>query len=433
MPSGVPEDSASPRPRVDSRLAGFFQSHDWTVVRQGVEIAAALGDLSTLEGLCSGVAIDEDGAVVFDERWATQNCIRAPVRENLALLLLSLAPRSALADVAALDLAGCEGLTDLGPLRVASKLRRLRLDGCRSLRDAEPLGDLPALQFLSATDCGVGAHLPSKGLEGLESLAIDLAEATSIAPLARCTRLRRLTIHKSHMLRDLSPLHNLRHLETLRIVGMATPDLEPIGTLSALRTLVIEGVPDGADPMPLSKLSELRRLTIGPWARLDLSRLLPEGSLPLLEALDLSEVEADGLGGFAEIRGAPSLAEFCSPRSLPHPAGPDIRDLIRLVLPDSVRPAQEGSGASLVLGATMMIDAVLTVGSKAGSWPRLQTTFDAAMQRAGPRLASAMLGATIRKGDRLLAASSSPIRRLAERTGGDWIDEAVPYLAQAST
>lgn len=417
---------------MDERLRGFLESDDWLVVRQGVELGMALGDPGVFAVLARGIGLDEQGALLPTDEWANAHRIRASIGENLALLLLSLATPSPLEAIEALDLSGCQALTDLDPLRVATRLRRLKLDGCRALKDGAPLASLPELRSLSAVDCGIGAALPPGGLPALETLALGIDDARTAEPLAHSRRLRRLTLRRAHNLADLEPLRNLAELQYLRLEGCASADLEPLGALTSLQELVLDGMPDGTDPSPISRLASLRRLTVGCWSGLDLAKLLPEGSLPALEALDLDGTCGDGLTGFAHVRGAPALVEFCSPNSLRQADGTDLRDLVGILLPSMRHQSQEGADAAMLLGATMVAEAATAASRVPGQWPAVRAALTAALRRAGPGLAAAALGNTITTKGLLRTTTSSPIRRICERTGGDWLEEAVRLLADAA-
>jgi hypothetical protein len=416
----------------DERLLCFLRADDWSVVCQGVEIGMALGGSGTFEPLAQGIRLDESGALEITDRWSTTHRIRANMRANLALLLLSIQSPSPLADAEQIDLSGYKDLTDLEPLRTATAVRRLRLDGCSACKDASVLAALPALRSLSALECGISAGLPEGGMPALETLTLDIEGAKSIAPLAHSRKLRRLTLRGASVLADLSPLEGLGSLEFLRIDGCATTDLSPLAGLQSLQELAIENVPDGTDPSPLSRLGSLRRLTLGSWSRLDLSRLLPEGSMPCLESIDLSATGGDGLTGFAQIRGAPRLVELCSPHGIARPDGTDLRNLVRAMLPTAAHQLQEGADAGLVLGATMLIEAALGAGPGPGRWTGLRQSMNAAILRGGPQLAKAALGSVIIGEGRIRPTSSSPIRTLAERAGGDWLDDAVLLLMAAA-
>jgi hypothetical protein len=269
-------------------------------------------------------------------------------------------------------------------------------------------------------------------MPALETLTLDMEGATSIAALAHSKKLRRLTLRRGSGLTDLSPLTGLDSLEFLRIDGCATADLSPLAGLLSLQELTIEGLPDGTDPNPLSRLGSLRRLTLGYWPRLDLARLLPEGSLPCLESLDLSSTGGEGLTGFAQIQGAPRLVELCSPHRIERPDGADVRDFVRAMLPGAAHQLQEGRDAGLVLGATILVEAALAAGRGPGRWPALRQSMNAGIMRGGPELANAALGGVIIGEGRIRTTTSSTIRKLAERADGEWLDDAILLLMAAA-
>jgi hypothetical protein len=80
----------------------------------------------------------------------------------------------------------------------------------------------------------------------------------------------------------------------------------------------------------------------------------------------------------------------------------------------------------------MLIEAALGAGPGPGRWTGLRQSMNAAILRGGPQLAKAALGSVIIGEGRIRPTSSSPIRTLAERAGGDWLDDAVLLLMAAA-
>lgn len=142
------------------------------------------------------------------------------------------------------------------PLRTVSELRRLEL-----LTTSVDLNELGSL-------------------ENLTSLVVSASGHFALAEIAGLTRLRELSVIGDRQVFDLAPLANLSGLETLDINGpVATTTLAPLAKLPRLKTLRIRSLGEIVEPTPLAKLRELQ---IRDWTQPDLQAL---GDMPKLESL----------------------------------------------------------------------------------------------------------------------------------------------------
>ena len=119
------------------------------------------------------------------------------------------------------------------------------------------------------------------GLPELEILRIKNMSAASLEPLARNRKLKRLIIHGGNKVPDmewtrgLSPTLDVLHLESL----FRATDIRPIGELSQLRTLGLEG---GIDrKLELKSLEPLGRLANLQYLFLAATRVADKSLVPL--------------------------------------------------------------------------------------------------------------------------------------------------------
>lgn len=130
------------------------------------------------------------------------------------------------------------------------------------------------------------------------------------------------------------------------------------------------------------------------------------------------------LSGWPGVRGAPALRELTLNNL--QGAAAQQRAIASWFVPRVTGSWACGSDASMLLGAMMLVDAAWRVGSRLNGWQDLRDTCSAAMERGGKELAVAALGSTLLGTDGTVSTTTtSPIRRLCERTGGDWLAEAV--------
>lgn len=131
-----------------------------------------------------------------------------PLAGNPALEVLAFRDRPALRSLRGVDdlpalrvlgVFGAHRLDDLAELAGGpTGLTDLELEGCRGISDLGPVGTRTQLRFLNASECG---------------------DVASLAPLGRLAELRRLYLYGSTKVLDgdLEPLTGLPHLEELRM------------------------------------------------------------------------------------------------------------------------------------------------------------------------------------------------------------------------
>ena len=399
-------------------IRGLLESRDWGSVRQGIELVVALGGSDLLSALDTSVSVDDSGVLEAD--WFGQTGIRVKhaVRTQFALSILALGPTPRLASIEKLDLSGLTDLADLDSLRAATSLRVLRLAGCSGVRSGATLGALGNLETLIATDCPVLRDLPSHGMEGLRVLSGDLHGLSSLEPIRGLTGLRTLTLLNSQSVTDLSALGALRELRELRMFGVCAADLSPLASLGQLEEIELGLEATTVDLSHLAGLTRLRSIVISGYnddTPLDIGRLLPEGALPLLESLVLSDFAT--LAGLDQIRGGTALREFRVSSDL------DAWKFLR-----GAQRSGEGVEAVRGMAYLMVASAACRFGASADGWRQMEPCFEAAIRRGGRVVAERLLGTWQLSDGCVVLASSSPLRRIADMVGDAWLDDAVMHL-----
>ncbi|MER6813813.1 NACHT domain-containing protein [Spirillospora sp. NPDC000708] len=203
---------------------------------------------------------------------------------TLASSLTDLAVLRNLPQLTSLSLGMCEGVSDYSPLRRQRELTSLNLYGASKLTSIDALPPLGALRTLGVSDSnltegldGIRAAAPNLGrfyaercrwVTGLRPLAgmplIDLSlvgchQASDFDTLASLTRLEHLSLDETGI-NDLEPLRSLSRLRTLWLWRCELiDDLRPLASLPALRVVRLENAAPGLD---LSPLAGNRKLTV---------------------------------------------------------------------------------------------------------------------------------------------------------------------------
>lgn len=255
-------------------LAGIRKllgAKDLETVRQGVELAANLGDPDILAIVGSA----EELSMRVKQRW------RLVVR---AMLLGASADGATLTE---LDLSRRESLRDAEVVRLFPRLRRLSLRDCVQMRGIEALASLRDLRELDLSGCKHVRSLdPLRGLEHLESLDLGWCDGlTDIEALRSLRALRRLVVGaprelaidrdlagvtglvdltvQSGRLDSLGSLGRMQALERLSLSGLAFADLAPLALLGGLHTLELRSIKPLATLDSLAVLPRLKRVHIG--------------------------------------------------------------------------------------------------------------------------------------------------------------------------
>lgn len=288
-----------------------------------------------------------------------------------------LGPIGRLPQLRSLALVGCDHLEDLSPLaprdpprgfgpwvgrlfgRLApgsgglTGLRSLALRGCRKLRELSPLGKLDHLVDLELADLGEVTTVAWLGaMRGLHRLSLrgaGFGRLTDLAPPEALPALRHLTleglgpraalpnltqapelsalVYRGQVIEgrafDLRPLGDAPRLRSLQLALSGPVDLEHVGSLRALSTLVLQW-PDALEPpslRPVARAERLGMLTLvgrgGLWdlgalnrcSRLQVLAVWGRAAtLPVLPRLrDLMVEQADRLSDLGPLREAPLL------------------------------------------------------------------------------------------------------------------------------
>ncbi|TDB88512.1 NACHT domain-containing protein [Actinomadura sp. KC216] len=192
------------------------------------------------------------------------------------------------------------GIVDYSPLRRQTELTTLSMFGCSHLTDLTIL--LPLLGRLRALGIS-GSKLAGDGLEairdqapGLHALWVDYCDWVSdLSPLGGIP-LTDLQLDGCRHVTDFAPLSSLTGLETLGLKETSIQDLEPLRSLTTLRSLFLNGCDRLTDLRPIASLPRLKVL--------DLTRATP--------GLDLSPLAANRkltvhIGPGQDVRGAEAL------------------------------------------------------------------------------------------------------------------------------
>ncbi|MFF9352427.1 DUF6892 domain-containing protein [Streptomyces sp. NPDC014734] len=132
---------------------------------------------------------------------------------------------------------------------------------------------------------GIAGALPN-----LEVLQLELCQVSDLSPLARCGRLRELTVEGGNLEIGLGPLAGLGSLRRLTLESCPVVDLRPLAGLD-LEDISLDGCHDGTltpvvDLAPLEDIASLQKLT---YYRMAWRRGSPH---PVLTAFDNARVIA---------------------------------------------------------------------------------------------------------------------------------------------
>jgi Leucine-rich repeat (LRR) protein len=166
-----------------------------------------------------------------------------------------------------------------------------------------------AIVGVELSECSVLS--PLRRLPNLETLSAvpngsqDRIAAYDLKPLENLTELNTLRLHRAWRCSDLTPLANLRNLETIDLRGANVGDLAPLETLTNLKTLNLSGS-DVRDLTPLAKLVSLRELDL---YQNDIygRDLLPLAKLAKLESLNVAETDVDDISPLKDLTNLKTL------------------------------------------------------------------------------------------------------------------------------
>lgn len=313
-------DTSSPDPIWES-IRQLLGSEDWSTVRQGVELAEAMGP-EWLGRFTAGVSIDSSGRVNPSDAWIRRTGIKGVSVDNAALLALEKSVDSPLSQVEKLYFEDQDHLTDIAPLAQALSLMELTFSSCERLENMGPLSALSQLRRLTVTSCGTRLGLPSFGPNScLERLSLSNVDSPDLEAFRGLSCLKSLRLEGARSLKDLSALAGCSNLEQVVLHGCQTlTDLGPLAELSQVRTLSIEGAigHDGLDGVckGLTQLRSLALVNLG--GTVDLTPLAQLSTT--LVALDLEQTNSVGwqalldLDHLEELR-LPAQVTFTQPTS----------------------------------------------------------------------------------------------------------------------
>jgi Leucine-rich repeat (LRR) protein len=175
-----------------------------------------------------------------------------------------------------LILRNCDPVVDYSPIRLQTELETLRLDGCANLTDLAPISHLSKLRVLGLDNSHLTDDLDSipEKFPALRRLYVNECDwVTQLRPLT-ALRLEFLFIDGCRNFGDFDTISSLNHLRVLSMDRTCIEDLEPLRSLSKLRTLWLAGCDQITDLRPLSSLPQLKTLVLeGAAPGLDLSPL----------------------------------------------------------------------------------------------------------------------------------------------------------------
>ena len=265
--------------------------------------------------------------------------------------IADLSPLAGLTEMVSLTLPSRSDLSDLSPLANMKNLRTLKMSGNLGdvpsrVEDLTPLSGLTQLEEVFLAVRSLDDLSPLAGLTNMKILRLFGAiSVTDLSPLRGMSSLEVLQLTNntgtpySYYGPNLSPLEDLTHLTTIRLVADGLEDLTALSHLPELTEIQLYG--DGArftDLEPLAGLTELQSLslpTLASGVSCDISAV---AALKNLEMLEIS-------GDLSDLTLLQGLSELTSLRLY---SGDTIRDLSPLgnlaklqsltiyLLPDSV-------------------------------------------------------------------------------------------------
>jgi NACHT domain len=197
---------------------------------------------------------------------------------------------------------------NVSPISHLPRLTRLWMGQCHRLSDLTPLGKLSGLTDLVLLGCGPLEDItPLATLENLTELNItgSVINAGNLEPLGTLSRLATLVLGPIVHVNNLTPLQGLNKLRYLWLSGCGdVASLDPLKNLTNLENLLLTNCKGVEDPSALSGLSKLKRLYLLNLSQpSDVSHLVGLKSLNELAITDCSKLEnLHHLGGLTELR-----------------------------------------------------------------------------------------------------------------------------------
>ena len=193
-------------------------------------------------------------------------------------------------------------IADLSPLRGMTKLQNLNISGS-SATNLNALANLRELKHLKLSNCERISDISGlRNMTNLETLDLNGCIAlVDLSPLQKLPKLKTLNVERAKV--SLDGLTNQPSLESIRMFVWQGSDLQPLGTIPTMRTVVIKNSVHVTSAAPLSNLKKLEKLDMRDCAKLqDVSGL---GSLPALTQVSFTGCRA--LEDISGLQGAPAL------------------------------------------------------------------------------------------------------------------------------
>jgi len=240
-----------------------------------------------------------------------------PLKNLTKLQVLSLR-NNEITDLTDINLAALKNLPELKSLSLRHNVVRQEDSSQTRISNIAVLENFTQLEKLELRDNHIQDITPLQKLENLRVLDISqnpLAEG-NIDPLKDLTKLQELNLRETGI-KDLSSLKNMPDLEYLNIhSNTEIENLEPVGNLKNLRSLIMRNVCTGGSLDFLAKLTLLSRLNIRNCSVQDISALgdlMSRGALQDNPALEIGadvdirenpipEKSRDEVDGYAPLR-----------------------------------------------------------------------------------------------------------------------------------
>ena len=247
---------------------------------------------------------------------------------ELGLTDADILPLAEMTNLRSLDLGG-NNISDLSPLAGLTSLRSLQLSDNNEIADLSPLAGLTEMVSLTLPSRSDLSDLsPVANMKNLRTLKMSgsLGEVPSqiedLTPLSGLTQLEEV-FFAVQSLDDLSPLAGLTNMKVLRLFGsISVTDLSPLRGMSSLEVLQLTndtGTPYsyyGSSLSPLEDLTHLTTIRLVADGLEDLTALshLPELTEIQLYGSDARFTDLEPLAGLTELRSLylPTLASGVS-------------------------------------------------------------------------------------------------------------------------
>ena len=167
----------------------------------------------------------------------------------------------------ALDLHGCDFISNLSPLTALSHLSKLNIDNCTRVTSLVPLSTLTLLEDLSCESLHLSSFTPLSSCTALVRLNVEGCQNLGdLKALSECCRLQVLNCNSCHGIKSLEPLRGLTELRSLGLMRVSRiRDLSPLCDCINLREIKMSHCEKLRGISALSSLKFLTLKIIGKW------------------------------------------------------------------------------------------------------------------------------------------------------------------------